>query len=76
MSKKSGISLRIDDEKIEKLDHLSKITKRDRSFHINEAIENYLEVQEWQLRHIKDAIAEANNDEFASHKDLQKVLGR
>ena len=76
MSKKSGISLRIEDKKIEKLDQLSKITKRDRSFHINEAIEKYLEVQEWQLRHIKDALIEADHGEFASHKELQKVLGR
>ena len=76
MSKKFGISLRIENKKIEKLDHLSKITKRDRSFHINEAIDHYLEVQEWQLRHIKDAISEVNNGEFATSEDLKKVLDR
>ena len=76
MTKKTGISLRIEEDKIEKLDALAKATQRDRSFHINEAIENYLEIQKWQIDHIKKAIRQADNDEFASEKDIQKILRR
>ena len=76
MNKKTGISLRIEEEKINKLDRLAKLTKRDRSFHINEAIENYLEVQDWQIDHINEALKQADNNEFASNDDILKVFGR
>lgn len=76
MNKKTGISLRLEEEKIDKLDKLAKLTKRDRSFHINEAIENYLEVQEWQINHIKEALKQADNNEFVSDDEISKVFSR
>ena len=76
MNKKTGISLRIEEDKIDELDALAKATQRDRSFHINLAIENYLEIQKWQIGHIKNAILEADNEEFATSKDLEKILKR
>ena len=76
MNKKTGISLRIEEEKIDKLDKLAKLTKRDRSFHINEAIENYLEVQDWQIDRIKEALKHADNNDFASSDEILKVFSR
>lgn len=76
MNKKTGISLRIEDEKIDKLDKLAKLTKRDRSFHINEAIENYLEVQDWQIDRIKEALRQADNNEFASNGEILKAFSK
>ena len=76
MTKKTGISLRIEEDKIDELDALAKATQRDRSFHINEAIGNYLEIQKWQIDHIKKAIHQADNDEFASEKGIEKILKR
>ncbi len=74
MGKKLGISLRIEESKVEELDHLAEVTQRDRSFLINEAIENYLEVQKWQIDHIKAAMAQADAGSFASDEDISKVL--
>lgn len=71
---KQGISLRIDDETIEEIDHLAKISKRDRTFIINEAIEAYLDVNNWQLEHIEESIAQADRGEFASDNEVDKVL--
>lgn len=76
MNKKTGISLRIEEEKIDKLDKLAKLTKRDRSFHITEAIENYLEVQEWQINHIQEALKQADNNEFVSNDEVLEVFSR
>ncbi len=71
---KHGISLRIDDDKIEALDQLAKIQKRDRTFVINEAIETYLEINQWHIAHIKASLAQAERGEFAKESDVAKVL--
>ena len=49
---KHGVSLRIDDEKIKQLDRLAEVSKRDRTFIINEAIEAYLDTNKWQIERI------------------------
>ena len=71
---KLGISLRIDDDKIDELDNLAKAQKRDRSFVINEAIETYLEINKWQTEHIKASIVQANQGKFASTNEVDKIL--
>lgn len=71
---KQGISLRIEDKTINEIDKLAKAAKRDRTFIINEAIEAYLDVQQWQLRRIDEAIAQADKDQFASSNDVEKAL--
>lgn len=69
-----AISLRVDKNKIDELDKLAEDLKRDRSFVINEAIETYLDIHKWQTEHIKNAIKQADANEFATEKDLQKVF--
>lgn len=69
-----AISLRVDKNKIDELDKLAEELKRDRSYVINEAIETYLDIHKWQIEHIKKAIKQADNNEFASEKELQEVL--
>jgi len=71
---KLGVSLRIDDDKIDALDKLAKAQKRDRTFVINEAIETYLEINKWQTEHIKASIAQADRGEFAQPNEVDKVL--
>ncbi|OYZ12785.1 MAG: hypothetical protein B7Y39_18810 [Bdellovibrio sp. 28-41-41] len=76
MSKKLGVSLRLEEEKIEQLDSLAKATHRDRSFLISEAIDNYLEVQQWQINHIKNAIQQADMKDFASADAIKRILSK
>ena len=76
MSKKLGVSLRLEEEKVEQLDSLASATHRDRSFLITEAIDNYLEVQKWQINHIKAAIKQADDQDFASADDIKRVLSK
>ena len=71
---KHGVSLRIDDDKIEALDQLAEALKRDRSFVINEAIESYLEVHKWQIKHIKKSVAQADQENFISELDVKKAF--
>jgi RHH-type transcriptional regulator, rel operon repressor / antitoxin RelB len=69
-----GISLRIASEKLEQLDQLAETQKRDRTFVINEAIDAYLELQRWQLDHIKASVAEADAGEFVSAQKVARAL--
>jgi RHH-type rel operon transcriptional repressor/antitoxin RelB len=71
---KQGISLRLEDETIDEIDRLAKVSKRDRTFIINEAIEAYLDIHQWQLRRIDESIAQANDGRFSTDSEVDKVL--
>jgi predicted transcriptional regulator len=47
-------SFRVKDELKEKLDALAEATQRLRSFLATEALERYVELESWQVAHIKD----------------------
>jgi predicted transcriptional regulator len=70
----SVISFRIDETKRDKLDLIADGQKRDRSFIINEAIDNYLDVYNWQIEHIKKGLKQADNGEFATEDDVKKTF--
>ena len=57
-----------------KLDFLATQQQRDRSFIINEAIDYYLSLQEWQLAHIEEGVAQAKNNEFASDAEVKAAF--
>ncbi len=71
---KQGVSLRIEDKTIDEIDRLARATKRDRTFIINEAIDAYLSVHQWQLDRIDKSLAQADHGKFASQNALGKVL--
>jgi predicted transcriptional regulator len=58
----------------DRLDTLSKTTKQSRSSFLSSAIENYLDVYEWQTREIQKAIQYADSPavEFISHEAIKK----
>lgn len=65
-----SISVRIDDSKLQLLDQLAACMDRDRSYLLNEAIDDYLDVQQWQLAGIDQAIAEADAGHFATEAEV------
>ncbi len=54
------VSFRISREKDELLDKLAEATDRPKSWHLGQAVNSYLEVQLWQIRHIQKALDELN----------------
>ena len=56
------------------IDALTKATGRTRSFLMVEALREYLQGQAWQVRDIKDALAEANIGEFATENEVATFL--
>ena len=71
---KTTITFRTDAERKEALDILASSQQRNRSFLINEAIDNYLEVQKWQIEHIKAGIAAADRGDFVSPEDMKATF--
>ncbi len=71
---KQTVSFRADKNDIQSLDLLAKMQDRDRSRLLNEAVANYIELQEWQLEHIRAGLAEAKAGIFVSDEDMQETF--
>jgi predicted transcriptional regulator len=65
------VTVRIEPEVKKRLAKLAKSTGRTRSFLAAEALNEYLDVNEWQVAGIKRAIASLNRGEGVPHKDVR-----
>jgi RHH-type transcriptional regulator, rel operon repressor / antitoxin RelB len=73
---KQTISFRLETKKVDALDALAETLDRDRSYLLNEAINSYLEIQQWQIEHIKKGLQEANSGDIVSHAKVKKMAAR
>jgi RHH-type rel operon transcriptional repressor/antitoxin RelB len=64
------MTVRLDDQLKVRLDKLAEVTHRSKSFLAAEAINEYLEIQEWQLSEIKTGISEANAEQLVDHNTI------
>jgi predicted transcriptional regulator len=70
---KQTVSLRLDSDKVEALDTLGHAMDRDRTYLIAEAVDAYLEVQQWQIEQIKTSMREADAGRLISHDAVKKM---
>jgi predicted transcriptional regulator len=70
-AKKKTISFRLGPEKVAALDKLAKAQSRDRTFLLNEAVDAYLEVQRWQIEHIKESLRQADAGMGVNHDEVR-----
>ena len=68
------LSIRIDADTKQRLDALSKQSKRSKSFLAAEAITAYVAAEEWQLGEINAAIVELDAGQGVSHEKVAKWL--
>ena len=73
---KATLSFRTDEETKSRLDRLAGARRRDRSFLINEAIEQFLELSDWQEKQIRAGIEEADRGEFATEEEVEAVFAK
>jgi len=64
------LTLRLEEDVKARLDKLADATQRSKSFLAAEAIREFVENNEWQIREIKAAIKEANAGEFAGDDEV------
>lgn len=70
------MTIRLEEELKGRLDQLAKVTQRSKSYLAAKAIQDFVELNEWQVQEIKAAIKEADEGDFASEEQLNKTLGK
>ncbi|MFM8006708.1 MAG: CopG family ribbon-helix-helix protein, partial [Dolichospermum sp.] len=58
------------------IDALAKGINRDRSYILNEAVNAYLEMYQWQIEEIQKGIVEANAGDFATDEEVTATFAR
>ena len=70
------MTIRLEPELKQRLDLLAEATQRSKSFLAAEALRDFVELNEWQIGEIKNAIKEADNGDFASELSVKKALAK
>lgn len=70
---KVGVSFRATSKMVKQLDALAKRQRRPRTQLIDEALENYLEIQRWQMREIENGLREADAAGFATEEQVRRI---
>ncbi|MBD2776504.1 CopG family ribbon-helix-helix protein [Iningainema tapete] len=73
---KENITFRLDSEKRAVLDEIAVSLDRDRTYVLNEAVNLYLEVYQWQIAEIKAGVAEAEAEDFATDEEVKTVFAK
>lgn len=68
------VSTRVSTELAERLAALAQTTHRSKSFLAAQAIEEFLNVQEWQVEAIKEGLAAAERGDLKSHEQAIAIL--
>lgn len=68
------VTVRLEPDLRQRLDRLAKAQRRSRSFLAGEAIREYVNVNEWQIEETQKALAEADRGDFASPREVRRVM--
>ena len=63
-------TVRISPEKQRQLDALAQVLDRSRNWVVSDAIDQYLDVQAWQIEQIRHGVEEADRGELVSHEEV------
>ena len=66
----SIVSIRTTPEMLSQFSALAESTGRSRSFLINQAMKEFLEREEWQIKSIQQALKEADAGDFATEEEI------
>lgn len=70
----STMTIRIEDDAKDRLGKLAVATRRSRSFLAAEAIREYIQLNEWQIGEIHQALEEAGRGEFAADDVVTEIF--
>ena len=73
---KQTISFRLESDKVSALDALADSMERDRTYLLGEAVQAYLDTQQWQLEQIEAGIAEANAGQVVDHRKVKAMASK
>jgi predicted transcriptional regulator len=70
---KQTITFRLETDKVDALDSLASSLDRDRTYLLNEAVQAYLETQQWHLAQIEAGIADADAGQVTDHSKVKAL---
>jgi len=73
---KQTISFRLASDQLSALDALADSQDRDRTYVLAEAVQSYLDMQQWQLEQIRQGIAEADAGHVIDHRKVKAAASR
>lgn len=74
MSQTTTMTIRLDASLKSRLDKLAAATHRSKSFLASEAIREFIDLNEWQIREIRAALKEADKGDFAEPREQAAVF--
>ncbi len=69
------VSVRMVEEKLQRLDKLASITKRSRGWLINDAVDRYLSYEEWFIKAVEAGIEDVNAGRVVPHVEIKQEWG-
>jgi len=68
---KQTLTFRANRKRVRELDRLAQALDRDRSYLLNEAVDQYLAVQEYNLQQIKEGLAQARAGKLMDYEQVK-----
>ena len=76
MPSNAALSFRVDAKKARDLEKLAKATDRPRSWHLEQALDAYLEAQAWQIGRVEAGLRDLRAGKSVVHGDVAAWLSR
>ena len=70
------MTVRIQPQVRKALDGIAASLDRDRTYVVNQALEAYIDVHQWQIDHIRQGLHEANAGKFATEAEVNRTIAR
>jgi len=70
------MTVRLEDDIKQRLDALAQNTRRSKSYLAAEAIREFVELNEWQIRETQAALTEVDNGDFASAAEMAAIVAK
>jgi predicted transcriptional regulator len=68
------LTFRVPEEKVATLDSVASLQRRDRSFILNEAVDQYLSLYDYHSSLIDEGIRQANAGNLIPHSEVRKTM--
>lgn len=76
MSQSTTMTIRLKPNLKSRLDKLATATHRSKSFLACEALREFIELNEWQIGQLENAIKEADAEDFAGNQEVNTVFNK
>ena len=73
---KRTISFRLESDQVSALDALANAMDRDRSYLLSEAVQAFLQTQQWHLEQIEAGLAEADAGQVVDHRRVKALASK